>query len=46
MMNVKSLNPDHRTRLSAPRLDRDEQPRYDNGHREPYSSKEESYWPQ
>jgi len=45
MMDMKSLNPDNRTRLSTPRLDGDEQSRYNNGHCEPYSSKEESYWP-
>ena len=45
MMDVKSLNPNNRTRLSTPRLDGDEQSRYKNGYGESYSSKEKSYWP-
>lgn len=46
MMDVNSLNSDDRTRLSAPCLDCDEQSRHDNGHSEPYSSKEKSHRPQ
>jgi len=45
MVNVKSLNPDDGTGLSAPRLKRDEQSCDNYGHCEPYCSKEESYWP-
>src|SRR5438132_13050264 len=44
MVNVKSLNSDNRTRLSAPRLNGDEQSSHDNSHCEPYGSEEESYW--
>ena len=46
MMNVKSLNLDNRTGLSASRLNRDKQSCHDSGYCEPYGSKEESYWPQ
>jgi hypothetical protein len=46
MVNVKSLNPDDRTGLSASRLDGYEQSCHDSGYGESYGSKEESYWPQ
>jgi hypothetical protein len=46
MVNVKSLNLDNRTGLSASRLNGNEQSRHECGYGESYGGKEESYWPQ
>src|SRR2546425_13293093 len=46
MVNMKSLNLDNGTGLSASRLNRDEQSCHDSGYGEPYGGKEEAYWPQ